>query len=107
MRITTAALFAGLVSATALSAQDQIVNGDFETGDLTGAGAPGCFLGNDGLVVLSTAVTPPTSIALLPLPNNPALAGVVLEAQGFALAAGINALGLITSNGLSLTIGDV
>ena len=41
----------------------------------------------------------------LPVPNNPSLMGAQLAGQSAAFAPGANTAGLITSNGVRLTIG--
>lgn len=73
---------------------------------LDGLGMPGCFLYHD-LVLLGVACAPSGSgfVATLALPGSPSLAGMSLYAQGYALAFGVNAMNLVTSNGLALRLG--
>jgi hypothetical protein len=75
--------------------------------DLTALGMPGCsgYATVDIGVFTGGVPAAATSTFALPIPNNPALAGTVLAAQGLAFAP-VNALGLVASNGLSLTIGN-
>jgi len=73
--------------------------------DLTPLGMPGCF---QYLTIDSSSIFLPTgSTASQPfnIPNNAGLTGVAVKTQSAAFAAGANALGVITSNGLRLTIG--
>lgn len=69
-------------------------------------GAPGCTLysGGTGLVVLPLPVAfPAFSFAI---PGNPALVGQSVFAQGAVIEPGVNALEIVTSNGLMGCIGD-
>ena len=68
-------------------------------------GMPGCYVyaGTDAMYALL-----PTSGQAqwqLPVPNNPSLMGAQLAGQSAAFAPGANTAGLITSNGVRLTIG--
>jgi hypothetical protein len=75
--------------------------------DLTSLGMPGCFQWNNALLMRSFAVGGSTASASMFIPNNPALAGVHLYAQSATLTPGLNAFGLITSNGLDLRAGNL
>jgi hypothetical protein len=73
--------------------------------DLGAIGMPGCLqhAGLDSLNVLF----PSAGQATYPfaIPNNPTLMGFQLTAQSAAFVSGANAAGLITSNGVALTLG--
>jgi|JRYL01.1.fsa_nt_gb hypothetical protein len=72
--------------------------------DLTSLGAPGCQQ-YTSIDALATYLSTGTSFALpQSFPNNPVFAGVNLYAQSAVLSDGANALGLISSNGLRLTL---
>lgn len=72
---------------------------------LASLGAPGCFqfLGIDGSVVFLPSGT--TGSMVFPVPNNAVFNGVHVGTQSAVFAAGANQLGVVTSNGLDLTIG--
>ena len=72
--------------------------------DLTLLGAPGCF--QHVGVSATTAFLPTGGTGTVPLaiPNSAALAGVRVLGQSLALDPSINALGLVTSNGLDLLV---
>lgn len=70
-------------------------------------GAPGCFLHHDvavevgvGMQAFGAAAT--SSIAI---PSLPTLVGFTFYLQGWVLAPGVNALGIVTSNGLKIVLG--
>lgn len=73
--------------------------------DLTSLGMPGCF----------QYVNLDTSVVFLPsagsgtyafgIPNNPSYSGVHVYTQSAAFAAGVNPLGVLSSNGVDLMIG--
>jgi hypothetical protein len=48
----------------------------------------------------------PTGTAALAVPNSSIYLGTVLYAQGASLVPGVNALGLLTSNGNTLRLGN-
>lgn len=73
--------------------------------ELSAAGMPGCFLHVSQDVVSSFAVPGATVQVPLPIPNAPNLIGVSLFAQAAAYAPGVNAAGLLTSNGGAIDIG--
>lgn len=80
------------------------IPGGFDLGLL---GAPGCTLYCD-FVDMQTAFPLFSSSFLwqLPIPNNQALAGSVLMTQGGTLVGtGVNPLGVLTANGVQLTLG--
>lgn len=69
--------------------------------DLFFLGAPGCGLrANLDLIVVGSA-------ASVAIPNDPTLINMSLFANGASLAPGANAFGVITSQGIKGTIGDV
>ncbi|MAE77141.1 MAG: hypothetical protein CMJ85_09755 [Planctomycetes bacterium] len=74
--------------------------------DLTGAGAPGCWLlvSFDLNVSLLTSTTGTAKISF-PIPNNPVLGGLVFHNQWAVLDPPANALDLVFSNGGTATIG--
>jgi hypothetical protein len=69
-------------------------------------GAPGCYL---YLPSFDVSVTLPVAggmaSLLLPIPNNPALAGVTISAQSMCFTL-LNPLNLLTSNALEGTLGQ-
>jgi hypothetical protein len=75
--------------------------------ELTPLGMPGCFqhvdLGSSASFLLVGA---PTVSVGVTLPNIPAYAGQRLFVQSVAFVPGSNLLGVITSNGVALTIGN-
>jgi len=72
--------------------------------DLTSIGMPGCsqFVGLD----TSSLFFPAGGTGSTPfvLPNNPVYAGMHVYAQSAAFAAGVNPLGVLSSNGVTLVI---
>jgi hypothetical protein len=77
--------------------------------DLGILGAPGCSAHVDinagvGNLISNVPGLPPLNVTL-PLPNNPALAGFVVASQSIWLDGAANALGLLTSNGVTVTLG--
>lgn len=78
--------------------------------DLTALGAPGCT----GLVDLAAGVGIPLANAgggagmsvAVPIPNNPGLLGAVVPGQSAWFDPTANALGIVTSNGLRLALGN-
>lgn len=72
--------------------------------DLTGYGMPGCL----GLVAVAAVDFAPAALQAewsTAIPNTPALQGVRLYQQAFALEAGANPAGIVGSNGLEVVIG--
>ena len=69
-------------------------------------GMPGCslYVALDFTDLLT--VTGATASYSFAIPNNPALLAQQLFAQSAMLSAGANATGLVTSNGLALTVGN-
>lgn len=70
-------------------------------------GMPGCFafLGYDAtatLPVTGTFVTLPLTI-----PNNPALNGGLIYGQGLSVSPGFNNLGVLSSNGVRMSLGSL
>lgn len=74
--------------------------------DLGAYGAPGCWVHIDPNPVVWTSLGTSRSLALA-VPNAPWLLGVGLAAQAAAMVPAVNALGIVTSNGLVLAIGGV
>ncbi|MCU0862803.1 MAG: hypothetical protein MUC36_03335 [Planctomycetes bacterium] len=77
--------------------------------DLTPLNAPGCFAYVDintsiGNLISNIPLLPPLTISL-PVPNTLSLAGLAIGSQSVWLDAVANGLGLLTSNGVSLTLG--
>ncbi len=71
--------------------------------DLTPLGMPGCTLLSDG--ELTTLPVGPSGVTTLPIPSQPGLLGFPIPLQSFAMAPGINAAGIATSNGVTLVAG--
>lgn len=71
-------------------------------------GAPGCSMLHDASITtgLSMLVQLPAATFTLPIPNNPPLVGFTLFLQAWSFAPGVNALGVVTSNGLRVQIGQ-
>ncbi len=74
--------------------------------DLTVIGMPGCSLLQSNDATLPLPITPPIATTSLPIPNVSAFTGLVLYAQAILVSPGVNALGLVTSNGLAITLGQ-
>ena len=77
--------------------------------DLAILGAPGCFAHVDvnagvGNLISNVPGLPGLSVSL-PIPSNPALAGFALSSQSVWLEPTANAFGLLTSNGVNLSLG--
>jgi hypothetical protein len=72
--------------------------------DLTSLGMPGCFRYTS--IEASTIWVPGggSGSTGFSIPNQAALAGVAIKSQGVALVPGVNALGVLSSNGLRLTL---
>ncbi|MCB9879260.1 MAG: hypothetical protein H6835_16820 [Planctomycetes bacterium] len=73
--------------------------------DLGSAGMPGCrlYASLDSLDVLWPVAGAATYV--VPIPNDPTLMGAALAVQSAAFVAGVNSAGLISSNGVELTMG--
>ena len=75
--------------------------------DLSLFGMPGCYqhtgLGNINVFVAAGG----TASMPLSIPNNPALQGLHVFAQSVAFAAGANPLGMVSSNGVDLRLGNL
>lgn len=73
---------------------------------LAALGMPGCAGHTTPDLIVAGLASGPTFQSPLSIPNNPALTGLQLLAQGLVLSASIpNTFGGITSNGLDLVIG--
>lgn len=95
------ALLAVGLSATALGSTPLPMS-------LSPFGLTGCNLLQDTAVALALPTDPAvagTAQAHLPIPLLPWLAGYRLFAQAWAMAPGVNAAGLIVSDGLDFVIG--
>jgi hypothetical protein len=69
-------------------------------------GAPGCaLLHSNDLSWVGAQVTSGPVVGTLFVGNDPALVGLSIQSQGVALVPGINPLGLVVSNGLTINIG--
>ncbi len=74
--------------------------------DLALLGAPGCqLLVDPGLGTMVPLFGSPTASSPLAIPNVPQLVGFELYSQALSVTPGVNALGLLTSNGLASRIG--
>jgi hypothetical protein len=100
--LTTSAILAGGLTINILSV------GQINPGlDLGIVGAPGC----NAYVTLpeffsSLLFLSPSDAVTVAIPNDAALAGASVYSQSVTLAAGVNALNAITSNGVALKIGN-
>ncbi|MCP4967667.1 MAG: hypothetical protein GY926_20840, partial [bacterium] len=74
--------------------------------DLTPIGATACTLLSNSITSLPVTLTGFDSYADLTVPYIPAAIGQVWYAQGVTMTPGVNPLGVLTSNGLALTIGE-
>ncbi|MFN6146673.1 MAG: hypothetical protein ACK5AL_09970, partial [Planctomycetota bacterium] len=73
--------------------------------DLAAVGMPGCLQSTDLTVVAVATASGGAATYALPVPYDPALMGFAVHAQSAAFAPGANAAGLVTSNGVTLTVG--
>ena len=75
---------------------------------LDGFGFQGCLLHHDALVSQPCTLQSPPTLARheLPIPNVPALLTSRLYLQAWSLAPGVNAGGVVFSNGLEIVIGN-
>jgi hypothetical protein len=75
--------------------------------DLGFLGAPGCsqYLNPSTQIIFVT--TGASYSQPLTIPNDPSYVGLVLYGQGAAFTAGLNSLGVVLSNGIAMTIGNV
>ncbi|MFY9344875.1 MAG: hypothetical protein WAT39_20445 [Planctomycetota bacterium] len=78
--------------------------------DLGIIGAPGCFAHIDLSTAVGNAISNlgaplPSMIVQLPIPVTASLSGILITSQSAWLDAGANPFGVITSNGVSLTLG--
>ncbi len=75
--------------------------------DLTPLGMPGCLQHISADVTQLFFPTGSTGSTNLALPNNPSIVGASIYGQSATFSAGFNPLGVITSNGLALLLGNV
>lgn len=66
---------------------------------------PGCRLWQTGELVLPMGKQGSHAALFLPVPDDPTLLGVFFHSQGFVNEPGINALGTVGSNGVTITVG--
>jgi predicted metal-binding membrane protein len=71
-------------------------------------GATGCFAHHDAVLNAGSPmlVQLPAATASAPIPNQASVVGVTFFLQSWAFVPGANALGLLTSNGLRVQIGQ-
>ncbi len=74
--------------------------------DLAGFGMPGCLAHTSADLTVGAVNTGGILLANLPLSAAPSTLGSVFHAQALGLDPGINALGAVVSNALTLTIGN-
>ena len=74
---------------------------------LAALGAPGCSVVAEPLSTVALFAGSTGTSTLSVIFNNPALIGVHLYSQGFAMAPAANALGLVSSNGVDLLVGGL
>ncbi len=77
--------------------------------DLGMIGAPGCSRYVDGDFFTSLVISPmtPTDTTTIAFPNDPILIGFTFYTQAASLTPGVNPLGVLTSNGVSSTFGNL
>ncbi len=66
---------------------------------------PNCTLLNQPLLSISQNLPVSPATFALPLPTSAALGGARLHTQGVAMAPGVNSLGVLATNGLTLKLG--
>ena len=68
-------------------------------------GMPGChvFVGLD--VIIPLIPTAGQATYTMPIANDPALAGAQVSGQSIAFLPGFNAAGIVSSNGVTVTVG--
>ncbi|MGE3172168.1 MAG: hypothetical protein AB7O97_06030 [Planctomycetota bacterium] len=74
--------------------------------DLVGIGMSGCRQYTDLAMVVGVPGTGTTATLPLAVPSAPVFLGLAVFAQSLALGPGLNPLGLVTSNGVALTVGS-
>jgi len=75
--------------------------------DLTFLGMPGCFQYTSPVSSVVFVVGGPSASVPFNIPNVPAYVGIHVFAQSATFSTGLNAFGLISSNGLDLGIGNL
>ena len=81
---------------------------DRATLDLGIIGMPGCDANVDIVnAVLDFVVGSPTATRAFALPATPALSGQTAYSQSLVVAAGVNPLGGLTTNGVALLLGTL
>ena len=66
---------------------------------------PGCFLPATPDIPLQVTIAMGTAQSVVSIPNDPALASAQLFCQSVVVAPGVNHLGVISSNGVHVTVG--
>jgi hypothetical protein len=74
---------------------------------LAGFGMDGCFAFNTYDAVTSFPVSGTQDLFPLVIPNTPALNGGLLYGQSLSISAGFNTLGVISSNGVRMSLGSL
>lgn len=74
--------------------------------DLSLQGMPGCYL-HSGLDVGEVILGFPTATTTFAIPASPIWQGFEVHSQSASFVPGVNAFGAITSNGVTLSIGDL
>jgi hypothetical protein len=75
--------------------------------DLSSLGMPGCLQFDNAVATRTFPVSGSTASANLFVPNRTTFVGVHVYAQTATFTPGFNALGLITSNGVDLKVGNL
>jgi hypothetical protein len=103
---TNATLTTTNLPAGALGSVQVLGLARFDPGiDLAAVGMPGCLQSTDLTVVEVAMASGGAATYVLPVPYDPVLMGLAVHAQSAAFAPGANAAGLVTSNGVTLTVG--
>lgn len=74
--------------------------------DLTTVGMPGCYLIGDTSELLAVTVAGSSASPTIAIPSDATLSGNSIYIQGIAIAPGTNQLGVVTTNGLALNLGE-
>ena len=73
--------------------------------DLAALGMPGCFQYTSPTALYTVNVAAGSSTYTMSIPNDPTLMGFQFFGQSLGFAIGANTAGLVTSNGVALTVG--
>ncbi len=74
--------------------------------DLGPLGAPGCLDLVNASAAATVLLVPPATTYSIVIPNDASFVGLPINAQAAAFVPGINALGVITSNGVGTVVGN-